>query len=933
MLAVARLLADLAPATTLSGTHAALLARAEAIARARAARISGAPASLTDTLLADTTDLLARLLPLGQVAVPALSHMLWDHVRLGDVDVALAVLRAMHDGGITPDLRGVAAASVLVDLARPDDKEPSNPPRIQISSSATVELVRIHRSILESAQIAPSDPSLALLRIELLCSHPAWVELAPAVLAAANLSAAQPALVLDAHRVMLAAAVAFKRDIVSAERLFAAPSQDYGVAPDRKLYTALMRAHVALANRERVLELDAAMRAAGIRPDAATFVALLNAHALDGDAPAALAVLAECADAGIAVSMPMLAAVLVAHVRNPDALAMDAAESFAADHILGVHTVGTSVFNIMIHGYARRGMLARMLEWFDMLLAQGCRPDAFTYSSLKYGVFSSAVDQSARDLRGSFDQIFERRAEMPVQEVRSVVSDTIELNYYLRSGSVEQGVSWFESNLAGGGMHEPDMAAYTNLLAALVQNGGSDEALALFDIMTERNFRPDADVYEQLMRLCIRSPGREYQSFQLLESMMAAHITPTPQILVILIRLCLRFSDSSNLDGLIQLATVRRRAALHPDFYTQALATLVHRTTTWGHAASAAAAILRDMLAKNAANAPAILTSTAQLAIAERCVPVLSALAHISAAVQAPLAAAFPADAVISALCTAVSGDADTAGVGSADLADAGAGAHAVYSDAFDGEDPAGPPPADTELSAVPPPLRALVRFVPYAVAQRAVADFGCVRECLRCLGAEKEGLAIFRLWHALEAAKPALALPADLPSLVLEQLGIYARDEALARRMWEEWAAAPAAGTGAAAPTIAAATALGSADTGAAAVTPADVQGADLAEETPATKPAQSATVAREPRRLATPPRESDVWTFVRVLIWWGKIDEAEYWATEGVLALGIPVQGDLVRQFLNWARLKQMPDVEHAVRDFWTRRRPEWFQADTVV
>ncbi|KAI8923064.1 hypothetical protein BC831DRAFT_506259 [Entophlyctis helioformis] len=889
------------------------------------------------------------ILETGASAAQHLSPLIRQHLASDRWQTAAIILRAMHTHSITPDAPAIAVASAAMRLVQQARNQSDLGTQMDTpTASFSQDLASLIQDFADRHPVEASNPEVINAKLAYLCSSPARFPEAKQFFQSLDLAGmANPNLSARLYRRMLVAAARHDHDALLVQELIDALVNRLGIPLDRDTYIALMRSYLLLEDRESVVGIYESMCNDGHVPNLDVYAILIHAHAMHADTNNAFAVFRELLGRGLQPSLPMLVALLAAFTKSRDVLAMEAAESFFTKWIHGQAGLSVQVFNVMIHGYARRGQLADMLRWFDYMISNGYHPDAFTYSILRQGLLEFRGDRpamgdsdpqqqadldgrssqgSSMDVIGSsayvdalamlsksgrsmlpidsydgiltaFDSDFERLSGVSPSAVRTLVSDTIPMQHTFRTFGLRAGRAWFESYFGSADAKSPpDVATYSTVMASYMRKRQHRAAFQLFGNLGSQDLRPDRRAYQQLIRVCKGLRGRESQGLQLYDSMMASRMVPEDRTVVSVLQMCIRLGDGDALMRVVGDITSGRVMQLKRSMYARLVRLFVHAAAGgWEPAAAACTVLLADLVNKRADTMhavrhvaatgadPAAPIDPAHLINAEESLSwVLASASHV--ALRAAGFAPSPPGVAIAPPPVAPQIPAPLLGIIHTITATIlQHGPHVImprlptapllFTCLFQSVSDTDTPSSPSAAAPSPHPVPALLN---HALQAGTWTDWPLVDAAVRHIADKRRGDLLFDIWTMLRTAS-AGSVPPSTVALLLEQMGIYARDETHTRRLWAEWTDGET-----------------------------DCSG------------------------IGGVPSERDVWTFVRVLVWWGRVDEAMEVATAGVVRLGIPVEGLLVRQVLQWLKWKEMHQVEASVAAFWKEQRPDLFADD---
>ncbi|KAJ1330748.1 hypothetical protein BSLG_009200 [Batrachochytrium salamandrivorans] len=819
-----------------------------------------------------------ELSALGDASASALFSLLYKHITQDSISIATEILRNMHAIGVHPDASTLELISEYLESENSRNVTPTD-----LSTLRTC-VDNFHP---DSNSHSPRiGPTLALL--ETYCSSAATFTKAKRLFESIPFSEYNDiSSTLICHRLFIDALVFHKKDLSSAEKVFDSLVHQHYIVPDRPTSTSMLHAYVALGNIDQVYTFYNNRLRNEVRRDERIYALLIRAHAMVGDSSGAMSLMDIASTAGVVPTIGILTSILVAFVRSTDTVSMDAAELFYRNHILGKHHHGAKVFNILIYGYAQRQFLQPMMEWFEQLLDHGCRPTSFTYNTLKFALFSPR-SEATHSMQVNFDANFEKKTGLNIEQLRTIHSDTIELNFRLRKYGAFDGTEWIEKTL---GEHNriPTIETYTVLMASHFRENNLSAALQVYSTLLMLKLKPDAHVYHQLIVASLRTlDNRIPDAFDLFEDMISLKLLPLDSTLLLLVSDCIYHKRHDHLDKIVSVSILGRLVPYPESFYTLLFRLLV-ASTEWPPATQTVCVVLRDWLSRGRDPQGAMITLIANEAISHNNIHALFQVAHTLVQCRIPLIHASGAFLFKSMYTLLVN-------VLSQQMPDQARRERAAVLGRYimPPRNPAVAPPLADHL------LQIFADYIVYAVTSSSAMCVNDIEACLRYLALHQQPLAILQLWTLMSTSKATLgsdsfyynsqyqSMRVQIFSIVLEALGIVVGDQDLTRYMWTSvWSKQlnPQPGT-----------------------------------------TSQNPTPPLDGTYTAFIPTENNVWSFVRVLFHWGCIYEAVDLATTGIDTSRIIPTGMLFKLVLQWLQDNHLKVFEQRYLKFWKLKRPEW-------
>eukprot|EP00842_Homolaphlyctis_polyrhiza_P004094 jgi/Hompol1/4686/HPOL_003809-RA len=857
----------------------------------------------------DSIMLVDSIASLGDSSSRLLSNLLLAHITHGNLTAFSTLFKSMHSRKIAPSASVLAASQAVLDISLAS--------AITISPSSSSSFPLKDRNVIASilsdfvncmpASQKQSDSIAA--RLHALCCYHQGFQLARQYFASIDFAKINdPKLTLVCYSRMIQATAKYTHDIAQVEALFTALESNFNIQIDRSTYICMMHCYITLGAASSIPRMFQKMVDSGYTPCGDAYSCLIYSHAFFGDVDGAFRILDKVSDHQMLITNRMFLLILLAYAKSDDLVAMEAAEAFYEQYVFGKRIYGVEFFNVILFGYLRRSNISRMTAWLNKLVEYGCQPDSYTFGILLKGLLGNQSSNMTEERRVAFERDFEAVTGVPADDVRNSDSDATELRYRLQTFGSRDVIDWFQTSMIDNGP-APGLKTYIAIFEEYAKDKNYHKVFSLLGVLRDQGYQPNTKVYDLLIKTCAELPDGHTQAFELYNTMTKSQISPNPNIYFTLIRLCLAKRDADGLYSIIRESTTNRAVPFQSSFYMRILGPLLQHHD-WSPSIFAILMVLDDLVNRSLRISKPVIVDFAQTAVEHRNVALAAVVAEAAMCFEVE-PSRLPCDMVLKILCLTLP---DTQ--------------IAIWRPRS-GQAPYLPPEelaasdntvsSDLE-SASTYTADLVVRFAKFAICSGSITDYRSLSQCIQHLGSQKLGQTIVDLWTSindpnaftnpesaatqqdqrdgdLQPSRHAHAkLPRSLVPLVIEQLGIYCRDEKRLRDVWTQL-----------------------------------VAGAGFAG-------------LESPTSIA----EADLWAFCRALIWLGYTDEAIEWVTVGIEALGVPggrlvlggssssagdfggAEGDadgwVVRQMLNWLRLKGFADLEDRVISFWKPRKPHW-------
>ncbi|KAK9748844.1 hypothetical protein RND81_02G084900 [Saponaria officinalis] len=170
-------------------------------------------------------------------------------------------------------------------------------------------------------------------------------------------------------------------------------------------------------------------------------------------------------------------------------------------------TPDTIMYTIMINGYCKSNILIKAIDLFESMKSRGISLDVITYTVLLDGVFKSSLKHRFSNSKyamvsaGQKAIRFElaKLSEMQDMQLRlDAVCYTVLIDKRCKFNNVEDALKLFQKMTECG--LQPDVFTYTTLISSCCRIGDIDTAKTLFDLMEA----PDVLTYTTLISGCCR---------------------------------------------------------------------------------------------------------------------------------------------------------------------------------------------------------------------------------------------------------------------------------------------------------------------------------------------------------------------------------------------------------------------------------------------
>lgn len=145
------------------------------------------------------------------------------------------------------------------------------------------------------------------------------------------------------------------------------------------------------------------------------------------------------------------------------------------------------LMNAMIRGYCMNGLYQKALDFFDMKMEEGTKPDSYTFSCLLKAcglLFDVRKGERIRNL-----------AEESGLDKDIFVSNAL-IGMYVKCGGLVDGVQVFER------MPQRDIVSWNSIISAYVQEGFEEEALVKVEELVRSGLRPDHVTIVSALSIC-----------------------------------------------------------------------------------------------------------------------------------------------------------------------------------------------------------------------------------------------------------------------------------------------------------------------------------------------------------------------------------------------------------------------------------------------
>ncbi|XP_024533715.1 putative pentatricopeptide repeat-containing protein At1g69350, mitochondrial [Selaginella moellendorffii] len=259
-------------------------------------------------------------------------------------------------------------------------------------------------------------------------------------------------------------------------------------------WTSLMTAYVQTGHYREALDLYGRMDHEGVHADGVTYVTALGACASLGALKEGKAIHLRVSECGFQ-SLVVHTALLTMYAKCGE---LDAARA-VFNRVRQKRNV--YCWTAMISAYAQAGYTREALELYDQMVAEGTRPNEYTFSNVLAACSSSGDLEAGMKIHGHVENS-ELASNVAVQNAL--------VTMYAKCGSLELAKSAFEAS------GRKDLVSWNAMIGAYAQHGLGREALDLYQTMTSQGVLPDEVTIASSLSACAISGslqlGREIHS-------------------------------------------------------------------------------------------------------------------------------------------------------------------------------------------------------------------------------------------------------------------------------------------------------------------------------------------------------------------------------------------------------------------------------------